>query len=246
MAVPPQLHGLLLINKPAGLSSFDVLRQLKWVLGRNTKMGHAGTLDPFATGLLIVCLGKATKLVPMLMDVSKGYSVTARFGQLTDTLDKMGVVLGEQVVPDAFEDLVRKAIRLLGGQYKQIPPVFSALKHEGAPLYHLAREQLLDEGVLQELAESKARWVIIYKLIVDSIDRPRLSFSCEVSKGAYIRSLADDLAQKIDLRATTEELCRTFIGPFLISDAVELESLRNRQCVEKVLMNVEKARTLLA
>ncbi len=246
MAVPPQLHGLLLINKPAGLSSVDVLRQLKWVLGWNTKMGHAGTLDPFATGLLIVCLGRGTKLVPLLMDVSKGYGVVARFGQLTDTLDKTGRLLSEQLVPQSFDELVKEAIKLLGGQYKQIPPVFSALKHEGAPLYHLAREQLLDEGALQDLAESKARWVIIYKLLIDSIERPRLSFSCEVSKGAYIRSLADDLAQKVGLRATTEELCRTFIGPFLVGSAHELESLKNRQCVEKALIDVEKARALLA
>lgn len=245
MAVPPQLHGIVLINKPAGLSSFDVLRQFKWLLGRNTKMGHAGTLDPFATGLLIVCFGGATKLVPMLMDVTKGYTVTARFGQLTDTLDKTGTVVSEQEVPEPFAEHVDKAIKLLGSQYKQIPPVFSALKHRGTPLYELARDQLFDEGMLQELVQEKARWVLIYKLVIENISSPHLTFSCEVSKGAYIRSLADDLAAQIGLRATTEELCRTFIGPFQVEAACDLESLKNRQCIENALIDVAKARTLL-
>ncbi|MBM3887075.1 tRNA pseudouridine(55) synthase TruB, partial [Candidatus Dependentiae bacterium] len=92
-------HGLLLVNKPKNLSSFDVLRQLKKVLGKDIKIGHAGTLDPFATGLLIVCFGRGTKLVPLLADITKGYRVIARFGQQTDSMDKTGNILQEQDVP---------------------------------------------------------------------------------------------------------------------------------------------------
>lgn len=244
--IPKQLHGLLLIDKEAGTSSFDVLRQLKKVLGFRTKIGHAGTLDPFATGLLIVCLGRATKLVPLLMDVSKGYQVLAHFGYLTDTLDKTGIVLQESTVPNDFESTVHIAVERLGTQYKQIPPIFSALKHNGNPMYQLAREQTLDEETLADLAKNKARWVIIYKLVIDQIQTPRISFSCEVSKGTYIRSLADDLAQKINLRATTEKLNRTFIGPFTVANAKKSTDFKNRQNVEQALIDVEKAKTLLA
>ena len=244
--VPKQLHGLLLINKEAGASSFDVLRQLKKVLGFRTKIGHAGTLDPFATGLLIVCLGRATKLVPLLMDVAKGYQVLAHFGYLTDTLDNTGTVLQKSQIPPDFENIIHTAIEQLGTQYKQTPPVFSALKHNGNPLYQLAREQIFDEEALAQLAQDKARWVIIHKLIIDQIQSPTLSFSCEVSKGTYIRSLADDLAQKINLRATTEKLHRTFIGPFAVTDAKKSTEFKNRQHVEQMLIDVEKAKALLA
>lgn len=241
-----RFDGLLLVNKPAGLSSVDVLRQLKKILGPQIKIGHAGTLDPFATGLLIVCLGRGTRLVPLLMDVSKGYKVKARFGGLTATLDLTGEVLAEQEVPTSFEPLVEKTISLLGTQYKQIPPIFSALKHEGAPLYRLAREEMLTQEMLEQLVQQKARWVIIYKLIIENIEHPTVSFSCEVSKGAYIRSLADDLAQKVGLRATTEELVRTFIGPFSMQKAYHLEALTSPENIATALINVEKARTLLA
>ena len=244
--MPKQLHGILLINKEADTSSFDVLRQFKKILGFRTKIGHAGTLDPFATGLLIVCLGRATKLVPLLMDVAKGYQVLAHFGYLTDTLDKTGTVLQEYSVPLDFETIVYSAVKQLGTQYKQIPPIFSALKHNGNPMYQLAREQSLDEATLVQLAQDKARWVIIYKLIIDQIQAPTLSFSCEVSKGTYIRSLADDLAQKVRLRATTEKLHRTFIGPFSVSNAKKSTDFKNRQHVEQMLIDVEKAKALLA
>lgn len=244
--VSKQLHGILLINKEAGASSFDVLRQLKKVLGFRTKIGHAGTLDPFATGLLIVCLGRATKLVPMLMDVSKGYQVLAHFGYLTDTLDKTGTVLKELTLPNDFEVTINEAVKQLGTQYKQTPPVFSALKHNGNPMYQLAREQSLNKETLNKLVLEKARWVIIYKLSIEQIKPPTIAFSCEVSKGTYIRSLADDLAQKINLRATTEELNRIFIGPFSVANAKRTNDLKNRQSIEQALIDVEKAKLLLA
>ena len=244
--IPKQLHGLLLVNKEAGVSSFDVLRQLKKVLGFRTKIGHAGTLDPFATGLLIVCLGRATKLVPLLMDVTKGYQVLAHFGYLTDTLDKTGTVIHQSAVPDDFEKTVHTAVERLGGEYKQTPPIFSALKHHGNAMYKLARENIINEEALTQLAQDKARWVIIYKLVIDQIQTPKVSFSCEVSKGTYIRSLADDLAQKINLRATTEQLSRTFIGPFSVIDAKKSTDFKNRQNIEQVLIDVEKAKALLA
>ncbi len=241
-----KLNGLLLVNKPDGLSSVDVLRHLKQVLGWGVKIGHAGTLDPFATGLLIVCLGRGTKLVPLLADITKGYRVVARFGQRTDTMDKTGRVLEEQLVPEDIATLVPKAVQLLGSVYKQVPPIFSALKHEGWPLYALARGQHKNTEELTALVDAKARWIWISKLIIESVESPYVTFECEVSKGAYIRSLADDLAQKIDLRATTYELERTFIGPFCLTEAYSLFDLSDPESVQKYLIDVEKARNLLA
>ena len=240
-----QLNGLLLVHKPEGLSSFDVLRHLKRVLSSGVKIGHAGTLDPFATGLLIVCLGRGTKLVPLLSDVTKGYRVTARFGQLTDTLDKTGTVVGEQPVPADLPVMIARAVAALGTAYKQTPPVFSALKHEGRTMYALARYYDIDQKSLEDLAASKARWVWIARLVIEQVLGAHVTFDCEVSKGVYIRSLADDLAQKIDLRATTQALERTFIGPFQLSQAYTLDQLKSPVDVEKYLIDVEKARVLL-
>lgn len=240
-----QLDGLLLINKPAGMTSFDVLRELKKIVGRNFKIGHAGTLDPFATGLLIVCLGRGTRLVPLLMDVTKGYAVVAHFGRCTDTLDSTGLILEETPVSATFEQDIFTAVALLGSQYKQIPPVFSALKHEGRPLYRIARRGKMQEVELNLLLQSKARWVIIYKLAIHAVQGPKVTFDCEVSKGAYIRSLADDLGKKIGLRATTETLERTFIGPFYVAEACKLEDLSSIEKIKKSVIDVEKARNLL-
>jgi tRNA pseudouridine55 synthase len=241
-----KFNGLLLVNKPAGISSVDVLRHLKRVLSKNVKMGHAGTLDPFATGLLIVCFGRGTRLVPLLTDVTKGYRVGAQFGQRTDTQDGTGRVLEQQVVPENLVDLLPQAVALLGSSYKQIPPVFSALKHEGVPLYTLVRERRLSDEELDILVAAKARWILIYKLAIESVQESLVTFSCEVSKGAYIRTLADDLAQKISLRATTLQLDRIFIGPFLVEKALSLDVLNSAQDVAMHLIDVEKARTLLA
>lgn len=241
-----KLNGLLLVNKPDGLSSVDVLRHLKQVLGLGVKIGHAGTLDPFATGLLIVCLGRGTKLVPLLSDITKGYRVVARFGQQTDTMDKTGRALEEQAVPENLAELVPQAVQLLGSVYRQVPPVFSALKHEGAPLYSLARFQRKSEAELAALVDAKARWIWISRLVIESVKESFVTFECEVSKGAYIRSLADDLAQKINLRATTYELERTFIGPFDVAQAYSLYDLSEVENVEKYLIDVEEARNLLA
>jgi tRNA pseudouridine55 synthase len=240
-----QLHGLLLVRKPEGLSSFDVLRHLKRVLSSGVKIGHAGTLDPFATGLLIVCLGRGTKLVPLLSDVTKGYRVTAQFGQLTDTLDKTGSVIAQQSVPVDLEEQVSMAVAQLGTAYKQTPPVFSALKHEGRTLYALARYYDIEQQALEDLAKSKSRWVWIGRLDVAHVQGALVTFDCEVSKGAYIRSLADDLAQKIGLRATTHALERAFIGPFQLDQAYTLDQLNSPVDVEKYLIDVEKARVLL-
>lgn len=240
------LNGLLLVNKPVDITSFDVLRHFKALLGRDVKMGHAGTLDPFATGLLIVCFGRATRLVPLLADVTKGYRVNAQFGRLTDSFDRTGREVEIQQVPLNLAELLPKAVELIGTAYKQVPPIYSALKHEGVPLYSLARDKKLSEDALSQLVTAKARWVIIYKLLIEKVSGAQVTFSCEVSKGAYIRTLADDLAQKIALRATTIELERTFIGPFLLEKAHLPEYYKSFESIENNLINIEKARLLLA
>ncbi len=240
-----ELHGLLLINKPANLTSFDVVRQLRALLGWGVKVGHAGTLDPFATGLLIICFGKATKLVSLLMDVEKSYRVQAKIGELTDSLDKTGKLLGEGTVPENLASQLLLAIERLGRFYEQKPPVFSALKHQGLPLHLLARHELMARNALEELTQSKARWVMIFEMTIEKVESNFATLFCRVSKGAYIRSLADDLVQTIGLRATTYELDRTSIGPFKLDMAYDLDIFSSSTDIKQRVIPLEEARAFI-
>lgn len=219
------LSGLLLVNKPVGMSSFDCIRRLKRLLPKKTKVGHAGTLDLLASGLLVIAIGKATKLLTAIIGDSKEYRVKARLGELRDSLDLESPIAFQEDVPEAAAQALEKAFYDFPLSYQQIPPVYSALKHEGKPLYHLVRKNKLDSQQLDEIVASKAREVVLIERELISVQLPYFTCKVTVSKGAYIRSLAHDIAQSIGMVATTYELERTKIGDYLLDDALDINSI---------------------
>jgi tRNA pseudouridine55 synthase len=220
--------GLLKINKPAGITSYDCIRHIKRILKTKTKIGHAGTLDPFASGLMLICIGRqATKTIDQLMTKDKEYLVKAKLGELTDTLDLTGKVIATQKVdPNLTAQDIGNAIKTLGSSYLQTPPIYSALKYQGEPLHKLAREQKIEPEALEKIIQQKTRQVQIFKIELLNIDLPFFTFKAHVSKGTYIRSLANDIAQQLGLNATTYELVRTAIGNYKLEDSVNLDDLK--------------------
>ncbi|MDH4119751.1 MAG: tRNA pseudouridine(55) synthase TruB [Acidimicrobiia bacterium] len=210
--------GFLVIDKPAGCTSHDVVAAVRRATGIK-KAGHAGTLDPMATGVVVVALGRATRLIRFVQDHDKEYLATARFGELTDTLDADGAVLEREPMDVTLADIRSVATRFVG-TIMQVPPMVSALRVGGRRLYELARE-----GTEVERA---ARPVVVTELeIIDAGPPPypdvRMRVKC--GKGTYIRSLADDLASALGGRAHLTSLRRTAAGPFTVDDAVSLDEL---------------------
>lgn len=227
------LNGFLLVNKPSGLTSFNCVGVIKRLVGKGIRVGHAGTLDRFATGLLIIGIGRsATKHLGLLLNLSKTYIGTGRLGEQTDTLDIYG-----QIIKNS-NNLVNKidleqAIASFGGGYLQAPPVYSALKFEGQRLSDLhrasndltnsaAQERNLD---VHQIAFSKSRYINLYDLILQDFNYPDFTIRAHVSSGAYIRVLLNDIASRVDSCATTIKLCRTKIGSFNLEQALDLEGL---------------------
>lgn len=210
------LDGVLLIDKPYGCSSFDVLRRLKYHFGI-VKLGHAGTLDPLATGLLVVVLGKATKLSQSFMCGQKEYTGTIQLGVETSTYDSEGEIVNTHSVEGVTKDQVQTAMQaFLGDQYQQ-PPMFSAKKKNGVPLYKLARKG-------QEV-EREPNFITVFKFEMEHFLLPNITFRVTCSKGTYIRSLAYDLGKRIGCGAHLTALRRTRSGSFSINDAIPLEEL---------------------
>jgi tRNA pseudouridine55 synthase len=239
-----EITGVLLINKPAGITSYDCIRHIKRVLKPiKTKIGHAGTLDPFASGLLIVCIGRqATKNISNLLIQDKEYVVTAKLGELTDTLDLTGNILQNIDLTSSFtKQKLQEVFDNFERSYEQIPPIYSALKFEGQPLYELARNNKISQEELEKITEAKKRTVLIHSLDLLDFNLPFFTFKAHVSKGTYIRSLANDIAQQLGSVATTYELCRTKIGEFKLEDAVSLEELKTMQDLVEVVMAVQAA-----
>jgi tRNA pseudouridine55 synthase len=206
------MNGILLIDKPAGLTSADVVRRVKHDL--RGKVGHLGTLDPFATGLLPLCLGEATKIAQFLNTADKRYEGIIQLGTATDTGDCTGQPVRETGVPDlAGIDLAAVASRFVGASL-QTPPMYSALKRDGVPLYRLARQGLE--------VERAARPVRIDHLVLARETPGRLRFSLACSKGTYVRVLAEDIGSAFDTAAHLAALRRTGFGGFDISAAVSL------------------------
>lgn len=208
--------------------------------GPRTRVGHAGTLDPFAAGLLLICVGReCTKSIAKLFDLDKTYIVKAKLGELKDTLDLTGEVIKtcdfshiSGMIPPAAREKLENVIKNFGTTYEQTPPIFSALKHKGSPLYKLAREKKLATEELEKIIEKKKRTVTLHELALLNFDAPYFSFRARVSKGTYIRSLANDIAKKLGSCATTYELERTNIGTFSLENATNLEEIT---CYEKLL-----------
>lgn len=208
-------EGVLLIDKPSGITSHDVVDRVRHVF-KMKRVGHAGTLDPNATGLLVILVGKATKLSQHLMGLDKTYEGVMTFGVATDTQDVEGEVVEEHPVPElSEEDLSAKLQEFVGDQY-QTPPMFSAKKQDGVPLYKLARKG--------KSVEREPRLVHVGKLSLDNWNSPDLEFTLKCSKGTYVRTLAHDIGQSLGCGAYLKELRRTDIEQFHIEDSIELES----------------------
>ncbi len=209
------MDGILAIDKAAGMTSHDVVARVRR-LARQKRVGHAGTLDPAATGVLPVCLGQATRVAEYLSESGKAYRATIRFGAVTDTYDAEGRVLRE--APVALDEAtIGAALPDFLGEQMQVPPVYSAIKRGGQPLYALARA-----GV-EVVAEARA--VVIYSLSVVSWASPDLVLDVECGKGTYIRSLAYDLGERLGPGAHLAALVRTRSGPFSLEQCLTLERL---------------------
>jgi tRNA pseudouridine55 synthase len=209
------VSGVLLLDKPAGISSNSALQKAKR-LYQAAKAGHTGNLDPFATGLLPVCLGEATKFSQFLLDADKTYQGRAHLGQTTTTGDPEGEVLSRSPV-DVSQAQVEQVLSRFMGRISQVPPMYSALKRDGKALYEYARQGI-------DL-EREAREVTIYDLQLDRFAGDELVITVRCSKGTYIRTLAEDIGKALGCGAYLEALRRTAIGEFAIEDAKTLEQL---------------------
>ena len=212
--------GIVLIDKNQGETSFDMVRQVRKVL-KIKKVGRAGTLDPFATGLLIVLLGQGTKLSPYLMSREKKYQATLRLGIETDTQDPTGRIVQRRSVPEFDLETIQEHALAFIGDAEQTPPIFSAVRYQGKRAYELARK-----GIKLDL---KKRKVTIHSLEILSVGLPDVTFEVTCSSGTYIRSLAADLGKKLGSGAHLTALRRLSIGPFHLNDALNLEALRQGQ-----------------
>lgn len=209
------INGILNVYKEAGFTSHDVVAKLRGIC-RQKKIGHTGTLDPEAVGVLPVCLGSGTKLCDMLTDKSKEYEAVLLLGQVTDTQDVTGTVLEEHEVTVDEEQAV-EAIRSFVGAYEQIPPMYSALKVNGKRLYELARAG--------KEVERKGRPVEIHNIEILSVSLPEITFRVACSKGTYIRTLCHDIGQKLGCGGTMKSLKRTRVGIFTIDGVLKLSQL---------------------
>ena len=211
MSLPRVDAGVLVVDKGAGVTSFDAVALVRRRLGLR-RVGHAGTLDPAATGVLPILLGEATKLTPYLMDQDKEYVATIRFGLTTDTQDVGGRVLSQTAVPRLTRRDLEDACRAFVGRIKQIPPMYSAVHHEGRRLYELAR-QGID-------VEREPREVLVRSIAVEEVAPPGATLRIVCGKGTYVRVLAADLGAALGYGAAVERLIRARVGPFTLADAV--------------------------
>lgn len=224
------MDGILNINKPTGMTSFDVVRKIKTV-AKTKKVGHTGTLDPEASGVLPICIGRATKLVDYIMNDYKIYKVELRLGIVTDTYDREGKVLRNKDVNLSNEE-VEEAIKSFIGEIDQIPPMYSALKVNGQRLYSLARQGIE--------VERKSRRIHIYHINILDVKLPTVTFDVKCSKGTYIRSLCYDIGEKLKCGGAMWNLQRIQTGAFNILESVELEHL-NSDNILKYLIPMDKA-----
>lgn len=227
------VNGMINIYKEAGFTSHDVVAKMRGIL-KQKKIGHTGTLDPQAVGVLPVCLGNATKLCDLLTDRTKEYEAVLRLGVVTDTQDMTGTILSEATV-EVTEEQAREAVLSFLGEYDQIPPMYSALKVNGQKLYDLARQG--------KVVERQARRVEISALQILSVELPLIRFTVECSKGTYIRTLCQDIGDKLGCGGTMESLKRTRVGGFKAEDALtlaELEKLRDEDRISEIVLGVEE------
>ena len=228
------IHGVINVYKEKGYTSHDVVAKLRGIVGQK-KIGHTGTLDPDAEGVLPVCFGRATRLCDMLTDKDKVYETVMLLGIETDTQDISGSVVKELPTEHLTEEIVLKAIKRFEGSYAQVPPMYSALKVNGQKLYELAREG--------KIVERKARQVEIFSIEVLEMKLPRVRMRVHCSKGTYIRTLCHDIGQALACGACMETLLRTRVERFTIDDAKklgEIESLKKEGHLSEILLPIDQ------
>lgn len=213
---------LLLVDKPKGWTSFDVVNKVRGMLRKkygvkNIKVGHSGTLDPMATGLLLICTGRWTKELHHLQGLDKVYEAEITLGIETDSYDAEGKITAQLPVPPISTGQLEEVLAQFTGEYDQYPPVFSAIKKDGKPLYELARAG--------KEVKTEARKVIVYSIRLQAFDSPRIHLEVHCGSGFYVRSLAHDVGQTLGCGAHLTALRRTAVGPYALAHAWTMEEL---------------------
>src|SRR6266404_7030596 len=214
----PTPDGVLLVDKAEGMTSHDVVALVRRKLGIR-KVGHCGALDPIATGLLLLTLGRGTKIQDLLMSEDKQYAGTLMLGVTTSTQDRQGEVIDQRPVPALDENQVRAAFEKFCGDFYQMPPMVSAIKHGGVPLYKLARQG--------KVVEREPRLVHVYRYTVDRINLPEIDFSVVCSKGFYVRTYVHDIGETLGCGAHLKALRRTKSGRFDVAQAISVDHIKN-------------------
>jgi tRNA pseudouridine55 synthase len=212
------VNGIINVYKEKGYTSHDVVAKMRGIIGQK-KIGHTGTLDPDAEGVLPVCLGRGTKLCDMLTDKDKTYETVLLLGKTTDTQDITGKVLEEREISSLSESRIQECILSFIGEYEQLPPMYSALKINGKKLYELAREGIE--------VERKKRKVYIHDIKITKIDIPRVFMEVQCSKGTYIRTLCHDIGHELHTGGCMEKLLRTKVSCFEIKDSMKLSQIED-------------------
>ncbi len=213
---PAPFDGALIINKPQGKTSHDIVDAVRHLAGFR-QIGHLGTLDPLATGVLVLLLGKATRLVRFYSGRRKHYNAAFRFGYATNTFDAEGVATGPETALRLQREVLERLAAEFVGRFEQMPPIFSAKKVHGRPAYELARKN--------QAVELKPASVEVFEYRLTELEGMVARFSIECSSGTYIRSLAHDMGRKLGCGAHLSEICRTAVGEFSLDQAIELEEL---------------------
>ena len=230
------LHGIINFNKPVGITSAKALYRVRSITGQK-KSGHAGTLDPGASGVLVLCLGKATKLVESIMDQPKVYRAVARLDLTSDSYDSDGVVRTIEPSNIPNRDTIIQTCRSFEGETQQVPPEISAVKIDGQPAYKRARRN--------QPVRLKPRPVHIYWIHIHRYDRPELDFELACGRGTYIRSFIRDLGECLGTGGCLTTLLRTRVGPFVVENAWTLDTLQSSNDSTNYLIDLDHARTLL-
>lgn len=233
------VNGILLFDKPLGRSSNDALQRVKWLYYAQ-KAGHTGSLDPLASGLLPICFGEATKLSAFLLDADKTYELTGEIGRQTSTGDTEGEVIAEQPIAELSTEQIDTVLQKFTGQLEQIPPMYSALHHEGRRLYEYAREGIT--------VEREPRPITIYSCELISYQHPHIQLRVRCSKGTYIRTLLEDIAIEFGSVGHVTQLRRTGVGPFSAMggkmytlDELEAEHERDKFSMDDLLQPIDAA-----
>ncbi len=225
-------HGVLIVNKPDGWTSHDVVGRVRTVLGIQ-KVGHAGTLDPHATGVLPILIGKGTKIAQYLLDWDKEYAAVLHLGQATDTQDAWGTVREEKSCESVSEDDVRSAFMGFRGPIQQVPPMYSAVKVGGQPLYKKARKG--------QTVERQAKTVVIHDLEIQHMALPEVSFRVACSKGTYVRTICADIGDRLGVGGHLKWLQRRRVGPLHLDQALDMESLADASQLHGAWWTLDRA-----